>query len=203
MGAADDWLKRHGVDCRRFNARVSPQMCARYREDNPEKCQGCAGHDAQPAPKVQRSRPVGAITVAAPRNKKPKEEDVATKKVCADCGREIKIIGRGLCGSCYHRNKREGTLDKFRAKAAPARSVAEMRTEPIEAESSEIQQRPEPSAPKEKRTDNSIGKITVAFMAEDRELYEEIVEAARFNRRPNVSEVLFRLDREREARRTG
>lgn len=114
------WLEQHGIDCLRFTARISPPMCARYQQDNPEKCKGCEGHNAQPLPKVRRPRPVGAIT-PEPRTKKKEPETMAKKKVCADCNQERSIIGRGLCGTCYHRHKRKGTLDeKFPAKSGGA-----------------------------------------------------------------------------------
>lgn len=41
----------------------------------------------------------------APPQKKP-------AKTCKSCGREMRIIGRGLCGNCYNAEKEAGTLDK-------------------------------------------------------------------------------------------
>ena len=33
---------------------------------------------------------------------------------CADCGRLRVYAARGLCNSCYERNRRAGTLENFR-----------------------------------------------------------------------------------------
>jgi len=47
--------------------------------------------------------------------------------VCESCGREITIIGRGLCSSCYKRNRAAGTLPPKKrglAKPAPPRRAA-------------------------------------------------------------------------------
>lgn len=34
-------------------------------------------------------------------------------RACADCGAEKVIVGRGLCGACYPRHKKNGTLDSL------------------------------------------------------------------------------------------
>lgn len=41
------------------------------------------------------------------------EEPMTQKPIraCADCGRAAPIMGRGLCGACYRRHKKAGTLD--------------------------------------------------------------------------------------------
>mgnify|MGYP006967049651 CR=1 FL=1 len=38
----------------------------------------------------------------------PKQKPI---RACADCGRAAPIMGRGLCGACYRRHKKAGTLD--------------------------------------------------------------------------------------------
>lgn len=45
----------------------------------------------------------------------PKENEVMAKpvRICADCGESKPINGRGLCGTCYHKHKRHGTLETF------------------------------------------------------------------------------------------
>lgn len=32
---------------------------------------------------------------------------------CVDCGHRTDLVGRRLCGACYHRHRRAGTLEKF------------------------------------------------------------------------------------------
>jgi rubredoxin len=56
------------------------------------------------------------------------------KKVaaCAGCGKEKKISSRGLCGACWMRHKREGTLARFPETRKPAYRAT---VEPIESES--------------------------------------------------------------------
>lgn len=56
-----------------------------------------------------------------PESKKTAVEDGLKKKTafCKECKEEKKIIGRGLCGSCYCRLKRLRQLDKYPAQPQP------------------------------------------------------------------------------------
>ena len=40
-------------------------------------------------------------------------------RICKECGMPKKIVGRGICGACYHRLKVAGNLDKYPASRKP------------------------------------------------------------------------------------
>ena len=117
-----------------------------------------------------------------------------TIKECADCGRVMAIVARGLCGACMARHKKAGDLDALypskhaKVKTEQAKSAEE---KPNHSEN----QRPEVMAtPVKTKTDNSIGEITVRFLPEDAELAQNIKDAAKYHRRSLSQEILFRLE---------
>lgn len=47
------------------------------------------------------------------------------RSACASCRLDRKIQGRGLCSTCYHLHKKDGTLDDYQAKRRPTSVVME------------------------------------------------------------------------------
>lgn len=91
MSVAEEWIEENTAYCKRLDSRFSPWFCARYRQDNPV-CKGC-----EQTAEMDR-----------------KAEEMKMAKGCLDCGStEKKIVGRGLCGGCYNRLKKAGTLDEM------------------------------------------------------------------------------------------
>lgn len=46
-----------------------------------------------------------------------------TDKECADCGQAKTITARGLCDTCYQRNRANGQLDKYTPARKPAKTI--------------------------------------------------------------------------------
>lgn len=69
--------------------------------------------------------PIIVATPPAPRpeTKKtaPVAEIVQKGRVCLECQEDKFILGRGLCGSCYHKLKKRGQLEKYPAKPCPTK----------------------------------------------------------------------------------
>lgn len=133
MTEQDRWLDANTIKCDRFNAKMTPGACNDYRKANPERCSGCQAMAADPVKVVQwdsEERAVKAQQLEQPRRKgiemnKPRRE-------CAKCKEERTITGRGLCSTCYHQEKKAGTLDQNypsslaeRPKDAPVEPVAQ------------------------------------------------------------------------------
>jgi len=107
----DKWLQVNTVKCERLGSRIEPDFCKTYRRDR-LACHGC-----KQAEEMDRA----AVVMTAKREpeqisaNKIEEATVSGKhKACLECaGTDKKIIGRGLCGSCYHQiNKIPGQLDE-------------------------------------------------------------------------------------------
>lgn len=47
------------------------------------------------------------------------------KSECSSCKLDRRIQGRGLCSTCYHLHKKDGTLDDYQAKRRPTSVVME------------------------------------------------------------------------------
>lgn len=117
MDARDEekkrWQERNTFYCRRLRAWLSPEACATNRE-KPVLRHGVV-------PDRYRPTPCGDCTdwrelcrqVELRRAGRDKEESVMANKigVCLECGREKRVMGRGLCGACYMRLKKSGEID--------------------------------------------------------------------------------------------
>ena len=127
-----------------------------------------------------------------------------TVKSCASCGRVKPVVSRGLCGACYPRHKKAGTLDQlYPAKPTSRKPVAddpvlEKSTAPVMLQPAEKSRMPyledaaEIVAPQ--KTDNCIARLTLRFFPRDKALYQDIIKSAEFNRRALSAEILFRLE---------
>ena len=114
------------VDCERLHARIAPDACMRYRNSFVHGgenmiCKQCP--QAKDMDRLAADRPgVKRLVVAVPIGSEMKEENSenepvveevgVAKKVCLDCQNVRSIVGRGLCSSCYSKNKKAGTLDE-------------------------------------------------------------------------------------------
>ena len=137
-----------------------------------------------------------------------------TVKECADCGRVMTIVARGLCGRCHGRHTKNGILDElYPAKRAwekkqpgqpekapegwretagnqpPAKDV----TPNLPVQKQQAVDDTLPPATKEK-VDNRISRITVNFYKEDEEFLKRLRASAKSNRRELSQEIIFRLE---------
>jgi len=88
----DSWLEVNTVRCERLGSRVEPKFCKIYRKDR-IACHGCRQ--------------------AAEMDRIAEELEMARIDTCLECKRpDMAIVGRGLCGKCYHKFKKAGTLDE-------------------------------------------------------------------------------------------
>jgi len=211
---ADTWLQQNAIDCQRFTARISPAACARYREEKPDSCKGCAGHDAQPLPKVRRHRSASVVPLTLERPKKTEGNEVAKNRVdsCAECQQTRTIIGRGLCGNCYGKLKRKGQLDAKYPLTSPVRTKKPMKRENIEPEDVCAQACGNPqrfekvgallkdAVPVEKKTTEKIDlqghaqEITLNFQERDQDLFTALKDWAECDRRTPEAQILHLLD---------
>jgi len=125
------------------------------------------------------------------------------QNTCKCCKESKRIIGRGLCGACYARERASGTLNKnypssyLREAVRPAPEVVE--TEPVPVPT--VEQQPVPTVEPEPtptdrrdRADNRIKKVEVNFLQRDAELLKNLEMSADINRRTLGAEILFRLE---------
>ena len=128
---------------------------------------------------------------------------------CLECGKNKRIIARGLCGACYPRLKKSGELNsKYPAKnkkksvvvddkPLASTTVVPQKTEKINkpAKVTPISAVPSKNPSTEKpKTDNSLRELSVKFFERDRQLLESVVKGAAFGRRSLSQEILFRLE---------
>lgn len=147
---AESWLEEHTVECLRLHAQILPSFCAKYRLNN-ERCKGC--DQAEQMDLAVESQAVAPVPVPefsggsefgkpgrafkfgrqVPQEKRREVDMSKSKKavrICADCGREMTIVSRGLCGMCLPRHKRAGDLDEMfpaRSKTTPKRGGSDDR----------------------------------------------------------------------------
>lgn len=147
---------------------------------------------------------------------KASAKKVDDKKGCSVDGCEETHLAKGLCKTHYWKEqtqKRREKRQQERIKEEQAGSgvghgggqqgsanqvLAVPNTEPEEVGAGKsAAQAPRRSlgAAAKKKVDNSIAEVTVRFYSEDKQLLEELREAAKYNRRAVSAEVLFRLDR--------
>lgn len=130
------------VRCERLHGDIRPDFCRQYRDNN-TICKGCAQVE-----EMDRLAQKGGGVVSAPvdwkafsfgqRSRQPeqvkREVSVSKKpiKECACCGERRPVIGRGLCGKCYHAERKAGRFDLYPAAervvgvpAVPAPAVSE------------------------------------------------------------------------------
>lgn len=210
----EEWLAANAIECKRWELRVSPETCRTYQEQWPLRCDGCERYVA-PAEGAEPKRKKLVNISLGKRGRKPaerKDEPMAkVKKPCAECGREMNIQGRGLCGRCYYR------AERAKAKGVSGGRGGEVREEKGAAESGGVvpgvgagvpaaAAAGEPSGAGDlgdhpRAGDGGAGgavrefpKVELVFLERDAELLETLRKSAERNRRTLADEVLFRLD---------
>jgi len=184
------WLAQNALECRRFAARISPAICTRYQLENPEACKGCERVETEPTKEQVRAARRQRWVARALR--KRKKEAAMRTRACADCKREdVRIVGRGLCGKCYYRHQKAGTLDRFPrlGDAPPGRKRKPAAEKPAAPEASVPRREPAAGpAP-------SSG-VTLVFADErDRQLLQALERLARRERRSVEAQCMVLLER--------
>lgn len=198
MSVAEEWIEENTAYCKRLDSRFSPWFCAQYRQDNPV-CNGC-----EQTAEMDR-----------------KAEEMKMAKGCLDCGStEKKIIGRGLCGGCYARLKKAGTLDELYPLAAlpaekpveetPVKPVVEEEQEPTPpametAPTEPVRFPPDFSAikhtafvhdPENRRLFNlPPNQVLLTFEERDQDLLQALTELAEEDRRTLPAQILCLLEK--------
>ncbi len=112
---------------------------------------------------------------------------------CAMCKELKKITARGLCGACWARAKKAGTLDNYGVSRKPAPKGP--RTKPSVAEHSLPPGRVEPLS---NSVPTSVVSLAGLFAEEltdrDQAVLREVIESAAQNRRTPANEVLYRIE---------
>lgn len=159
------------VSCDRYGTRLTAASCARFKESQPLRCRGCAGHSG----------------VVMHVNREVKEADVANHKkhtVCVRCEKRKEIKGRRMCSSCYQKVLAdEKVFNKVKEEAATTRQASPFEfvsASPVQSDTS----MPWPGMPE---------WFSELFAGED-DLAELVVASARTERRDHRQQVLHWLD---------
>lgn len=94
------WLAANAVWCERWNLRLSPMTCERYRTVYPLRCAGCERLGEPAKTELIMLPSGGAITH---RRRDQARENMSKSGECKECGRVKTLPGRGLCGVCYNK----------------------------------------------------------------------------------------------------
>ena len=204
------WLESRTVKCDRLGSMIEPSFCKRYRQTS-AACRGCEQAEEMDRLAEELELKPGASTTtekdkmemaaqkaepaANNKNKKP-------RRVCADCGRSMPIVARGLCGKCYRAHSEAGTLDeKFPAKRRGRVKAEEQPAAPSEKVSGEW---PGPVAGDDGARNLMLGKVIQqenedAVELEEREANmpeetrERSVKPLRKSNKNHVAEVAIRF----------
>ncbi len=112
---------------------------------------------------------------------------------CAMCKELKKITARGLCGACWARAKKAGTLDNYGLSRKPTQKDQGQRTSVAE----------QPLPPGRVETlrhsaDDTVVSLASMFAEEltdrDQAVLREVIESAAQNRRTPANEVLYRIE---------
>jgi len=190
------WLQQNAIACRRFSAQISPTTCDHYQVENLEACRGCERMEKEPS----REETLAARRKrwSAPKKRKESEStgeetSMAKKRTCADCGREMKIIGRGLCGRCYYQHKKAGSLDRFK----PRGPVPPRKTGGQKGSGARTRDK-SPAAAGQKQVVQGR-PIALPFEDErDKELLQRIMDLARVERRSVEAQCLVLIEKAME-----
>lgn len=155
-------------------------------------------------PKRAATKPAGNKPVVnKPAAKKPENKKPVRK--CKDCGREMPIVGRGMCGKCYDARRKAGTLDEFPATDRYGNVRPEQSKQKTEKNGSTIA--PEPSTPMSDPVPVEAwahkwmpprGMVILHFNIEDprdTSLLEKLERAARTDRRTLPAEIITLLEK--------
>ena len=192
-----------------------------------EACQICGNRRYSRSPKPPEGKWSPYFPAVAHTSTRHDKETFMAKKTCIQCEREMNIIGRGLCGGCYYKEKSKGTLD-----ANYPLPAAKTRKQPLKKQKNKgagnkpvlLQDLPPATAGRIKGLEDKINHMKIAetaqttrlkelqestsgpgtttaipvceieFAPRDKELYDDLVKSAEYNRRNLASEILCRLD---------
>lgn len=107
------WMALNTFRCPHLRADLSPESCKRNRQ-KPRLIFGYLPERFQPVPCSDCADWPALCRQVELRRAGASEEDAMEKaiKVCRECGKVKKIVGRRLCGACYMRLKKSGRLDQ-------------------------------------------------------------------------------------------
>jgi len=185
---------------------LSYVVCPRCMEHSVPKggvsCELC-GWQKKGSAKVASEDPVKAPTaeqkpeVAAEKapGQKPKKKKHQTFRACAECGAEKRIISRGLCGACYPRLKKAGTLDElYPAKTQKKKAASPAKGEDhLPAATKMIDQ--ESLIDSEPNRVPAAESVLVEMSQRDLELFEQLKRWAEDERRSIPGQILHILDK--------
>lgn len=206
------WLERNSVRCERLGALIEPGFCRRYRTDNPA-CTGCEQAEEMDREALRLAdkwelQP-DPVTMGAQKEEAVAKAEAGHKKICLECeDPKKKVVGRGLCGTCYARISNAGLLNEkyplagTRTETVKSSDVAEPdRTEDQKenaAMSAGLEKGdgvPDVLADRPVRKQrNHLIEVSVRFFERDAPLLEALRCAALKNRRSVSAEILFRLE---------
>lgn len=136
-----------------------------------------------------------------PAERKTMADKRKTGTCICGCGKAGKIFARGLITSCYFRHRDKKTLEQFPLIAGPGRPLGSATVKgpaPAEEVRKVIETTPtKEEAAVEEKTEKTkkYPSLDVNFIGEDVQLYEELKESARKNRRNLSAEFLFWLEK--------
>lgn len=108
----EKWLQANTITCPEFG-RIPPSQCEalRARPERPENANGKPGEPLLLKPKACIQCQEWEELCGGAKKNETEGKKMAIAK-CLECGRKMKIHGRGLCGGCYMKFRKDGTLDK-------------------------------------------------------------------------------------------
>lgn len=177
--------------CERYGTKMTAAACEKFKATTPERCKDCSGPVA--ADVVDLFADVGKV-IESPKVEVMAKNSKSSKPVrlCLECQGEKTIIGRGLCGGCYHRIKKSGDLDsKYPAKGSLAKGSLPLDRTPMKVASKVTNIKP---AVVDEAVDR--GAVIILKVTErDADLFGALQDWADDERRTIHAQVLYLLDR--------